>query len=176
MRWLCVAPFILLSAPALAQQGLDRDALLERAQGCAIINDAGQRHACFDTLTPYLKNPGGMAATQQAVPQPKPQQQAAVQPKPPSALTAPVLLPGEAKAAKEKEVVNVSLAVKSITLGGDGKSRFTMANGQIWKQVDTTRIKNLGDGPWTAEIRKASFGSYLLKIGNSPAVRVERQN
>lgn len=173
MRWLCVAPFILLSAPALAQQGLDRDALLERARGCAVINDAGQRHACFDTLVPYLK-PGGTSASQQAVP--RPQQQAAVQPKPPSALTAPVLSPSEASAAKEQEITNVNLAVKSITTGGDGKSRFTMENGQIWKQVDTTRLKNLGDGPWTAEIRKASFGSFLLKIGKSPAVRVERQN
>jgi hypothetical protein len=176
MRWLCAVPFMLLSAPALAQQATDRDALLDRAQVCAFINDAGQRHACFDTLVPYLKDSGGTPTARQGVPQTKPQQQAAAPAKPPSALTAPVLSAGEAKTAKQQEVTNVTLAVKSIFTGGDGKSRFTMENGQIWKQIDTTRLKNLGDGPWTAEIRKASFGSFLLKIGSSASVRVERVN
>lgn len=167
MRWLCVVPFIVLSAPAMAQ-AVDRDALLGKAQGCAVIADIGQRHACFDGLVPDLKKSGAAASV--------PQQQAAVQPKPQSALTAPVFAAGEVKAAKELEIEKVSFAVKSITTGSDGRSRFTLENGQVWKQLDSTKLRNLGDEPWTAEIRKAAFGSFLLKIGSSAAVRVERLN
>ena len=96
---------------------------------------------------------------------------------PSSPLTAPVLKPGGAKALRDQGIDRASYGVKAITIGVDGKARFNLENGQIWKQVDTTKLRNLGDGPWTAEIRKAAMGSYLLTLGNkSVAVRVERVN
>ena len=58
----------------------------------------------------------------------------------------------------------------------DGKLRFTMENGQVWKQIDSTTLRNIGQAPWTAEIRKASFGSFLLSLNGGRAVRVERVN
>jgi hypothetical protein len=66
--------------------------------------------------------------------------------------------------------------VKAIDTGRDGKYRFTMENGQVWKQLDTVKLRNIGNGPWTAEVRKAALGSYLLTIDKQPAVRVERVN
>jgi hypothetical protein len=70
----------------------------------------------------------------------------------------------------------VSLPVKSISTGGDGKYRFVMENGQIWKQIDVEKLRNIGSGPWTAEIKKASMGSFMLSLGGSRTVRVERVN
>ncbi len=167
MRWLVVLPFMLVSGAALAQP----PSLLDRAEDCAVIDDAAQRHACFDALVPDLKKGRSPAVASVAKPSPAAPPQ--------SALTAPVATPEQvaaAKAAKDTEVTEVNLPVKSITQSADGKYRFTMENGQIWKQTDTTKLRAIGSGPWTAQIREASLGSYLLTLGNSRAVRVQRMN
>jgi hypothetical protein len=165
MRWFCVVPFMLLSVPAFAQQGLPA-----QVYACANIEDAGQRHACFDALVPELKKAGGGTPAAKA-PAATPAQ---------SPLTAPVLSAAEANAAKakrqENDIDKVNLAVKTIAAGRDGKYRFTLENGQIWRQLDTVKLRNLGDGPWKAEIRKAALGSYLLTVDKQAAVRVERVN
>ena len=144
---------------------------------CADIDDVTQRHACFDALVPELRK-SRVGVT--LVPAPRPQQQADAfgsAKATPSPLTAPVIKHSEVQAAQKDAVVErVTLGVKAIATGADGKARFMMENGQIWKQVDTTRLRNVGDGPWTVEIRKAAFGSFLLTLGKSPAVRVERMN
>lgn len=161
MRSLCVVPFMLLSAPAFAQQGLPA-----QVYACANIVEANSRHACFDALVPELRKADGAGAAAKPVPQ--------------SALTAPVLPAGEAgalaKAQREVSPDKASFTVNAIATGADGKYRFTMDNEQVWRQVDTVKLRNLGDGPWTAEIRKASLGSFLLTVGKSAAVRVERIN
>jgi hypothetical protein len=168
MRWFCVVPFMLLSAPAFAQQGLPA-----QVYACANVEEAGQRHACFDALVPELKKAGGGAPAGKAP-------QTTLQPAPPqSQLTAPVLSVSEARAAKaekEREIDQVRLPVKAIDTGRDGKYRFTMENGQVWKQLDTVKLRNIGSGPWTAEVRKAALGSYLLTMDKQAAVRVERVN
>ena len=58
--------------------------------------------------------------------------------------------------------------------GAGGKLRLTMENGQVWRQVDTTRLRNVGQGPWTAEIKKAALGSFMLTLNDGRPVRVER--
>ena len=168
MRWFCAVPFMLLSGPAFAQQGLPA-----QVYACANVEDAGQRHACFDALVPELKKAGGGAPAAKA---PQTASRAAPAQSP---LTAPVLSAPEARAAKaekDKEVDQVRLAVKAIETSRNGKYRFTMENGQVWRQIDTIKLRNIGSGPWTAEIRKAALGSYLLTVDKQAAVRVERVN
>ena len=167
MRWFCVVRLILLSAPRFAQQGLPA-----QVYACANIEDAAQRHACFDALVPELRKAGGTPPVAKAPP-------AAVARSSP--LTAPVLSPAEVAAAraapKDSEVDEVRLAVKAIDQGRDGKYRFTMENGQLWRQLDTVKLRNLGQGPWQAEIRKGALGSYVLTVeGQRTPVRVERRN
>lgn len=175
MRVLCVVPFILLSAPAFAQEAM------AKIYACADMEDAGQRHACFDALVPELRK--GRPSATVATPDVNPKQQAEAFGTPKAGappLTAPVRTPAETKAAaaaqKEQSVDKISLAVKSISTGGDGKYRFVMENGQIWKQIDTEKLRGIGSGPWTAEIKKALMGSFLLSLGGSRSVRVERVN
>ena len=79
-----------------------------------------------------------------------------------------------AQAAKPAEPDRVSLAVNGLEKGADGKLRFAMENGQVWRQVDTKRLPNAGKGPWTAVIRKAAMGTFLLSLNHSGAIRVER--
>ncbi len=151
----------IIAAPALAQEALHK-----KVYACAQMADAGQRHSCFDALVPELKKAGESQFG--ATPAPKT-----------SALTAPVVTAENPKAPKQttpSEPDKVSLSVKSMLRSTDGKLRFTMENGQVWKQIDTTMLRNVGEAPWTAEIRKASFGSFLLSLNGGKAVRVERVN
>ena len=81
---------------------------------------------------------------------------------------------GAVQAAKPVEPDRVSLAVSALDKGADGKLRFTMEDGQVWRQTDTTKLPNAGKGPWTAEIRKAAMGTFLLSLNHGRVVRVER--
>lgn len=143
----------IIAAPALAQAGLQG-----RIVGCTNIADATQRLACFDAVAVELKQ-ADEAAFGTTSPKPSP-------------LTAPVETAQATKAVAEPD--RVSLAVSALTEGADGKLRLTMENGQVWRQVDTTRLRNLGQGPWTAEIKKAALGSFMLTLNDGRPVRVER--
>lgn len=59
-----------------------------------------------------------------------------------------------------------------------GRYRFYLTNGQIWTQTDSDtlrRPKKDEDGILNVEIRKASFGSFLLQLnGKGRSVRVRR--
>lgn len=151
----------IITAPAVAQEALHK-----RVYACAQMADAGQRHSCFDALVPELKKAGESQFGAPATPKTSP-------------LTAPVVTaeaPKTSKPAAPSEPEKVNLPVKSMSRSTDGKLRFTMENGQVWKQIDTTTLRNIGEAPWTAEIRKASFGSFLLSLNGGKAVRVERVN
>ena len=72
----------------------------------------------------------------------------------------------------------VSLEIKETTEFGYGKTRFFLANGQVWEQTskDSIRVPKVRDGvPNTVEIRKASLGSFLMRVnGKGKATRVRR--
>jgi hypothetical protein len=66
--------------------------------------------------------------------------------------------------------INVHKVTKKITV--------TLENGQVWQQIDDTQLsrKKQKDAK-SAEIRKASLGSFLLVLdGSGSAVRVRRVN
>lgn len=172
MRAAALIAFAFLSAPALAQEGL-----VVRAEKCADISDTMKRHACFDALVPDLKKAEGAgAAAAPAAPAPASKselQLSFAEPKE-SSLTAKSVKPAP-KADRPPEVNKASFNVKAIDRTADGSMIFTMENGQVWQQIDTVTLHNLGRGPWTAEIQKAAMGSYLLTIGKTTAtVRVKR--
>ena len=146
--------FPVMTAPALAQ-----GALQGKLVGCANITDAAQRHACFDALVPELKQ---ISEAEFGAPAVKP-----------SALTAPI---GAAQAAKAApaEPDQVTLKVSAITRATDGSMSFTMENGQVWRQSDAKTLGGFGKGPWTAEVRKAMGGSFLLQVNGGGAIRVKR--
>jgi len=141
----------IIAAPALAQGTLQG-----RLAGCAAIADGMQRLACFDALAVEAGQAGFGAASPKSSP-----------------LTAPVET-AQATKAVTVEPDRASFAVSSFKEGADGKLRFTMENGQVWRQIDTTQLRNTGQGPWTAEIKKAAMGSFMLTLNGGRPVRVER--
>jgi len=106
-------------------------------------------------------------------------------------LTAPVKQasrPTTAKSSKKPPVTNerptpsnvteVSLEIRKTTEFGYKKTRFFMANGQVWEQVNSKSIripKTRGDKVNIANISKASLGSFFLRVnGTGSATRVRR--
>jgi hypothetical protein len=171
---------LVVAAPAFAQQ-----ASLDKVYACTGMADDAARLACFDAAVAGLKTAtetgdavvvnraqiekaekeafGLAAPTLSAL-----AESAAATAKPMASTTATT------PAAKPKALENVNLAVKAIDKGADGRYRFIMENGQVWRQSDDLKLAALGKGPWTAEIRKAAIGTFMLKLGDRTAVRVKR--
>ena len=181
---------IALVMAALSASALAQEAPLGRVFACADIADAGLRLACFDGAVARLKqaDAGGDVAVvsrQQiqkvekdafglAVPSVA-ELAASVAPAAASPTPGPVVSAAKPpKGEKPKPLDRVTLPVKAIQNDGHGGMTFIMENGQIWKKIDTGPMPGIGKGPWTAEIKKAALGSYLLNLGGTTSTRVKR--
>jgi hypothetical protein len=103
-------------------------------------------------------------------------------------LTAPVKKPSTLKKSpkkkekkqktKVKNIDEVLLNIKKTSVFGYKKTRFFMTNGQVWEQIDTTRVKiprAKDNKANTALISKGAIGSFLLRINSrGVAIRVKR--
>ena len=105
-------------------------------------------------------------------------------PKKSTELTKPISKKKEKKAEKraslETEDLNkVNLEIASTKTFGYEKTRFYLANGQVWDQVDSVKVRvpRVKDGnPNVAEIKKAALGSFFLRInGKGRAIRIRRK-
>jgi hypothetical protein len=157
MRVAAIVAFMLVSGAVLAPTALAQDANAMKVLECLEIKDSATRLACFDVRTPLLK-PGPQPAAKGL----------GIVTRPP-APTAPA---GTDSIVPTQTLDRISVGVSAIGIGPDGKLRFTLSNGETWRQTDSTALKNLGKGPWEAELRKAAMGSYMLRVGSKAAVRV----
>jgi hypothetical protein len=75
----------------------------------------------------------------------------------------------------EGDVETVTMRIDRVETVGYSTLVFHMVNGQVWRQVDSTRIRP-PSGRATAEISRAMFDSYLLRVnGSGRAIRVRRE-
>lgn len=77
-----------------------------------------------------------------------------------------------------KPLNRVTLEVERWETFNRGRYRFYLTNGQVWSQTESdslSRPRAGKNGVIEIEIRKASFGSFLLKVnGKGRSVRVRR--
>ena len=76
---------------------------------------------------------------------------------------------------KADDIEQVTLAVAEVERLRYDNLRVTLENGQIWEQTDGNRIqfsKRLGVE--SAAIKRASFGSFMMKLDNGASFRVKR--
>ena len=190
------ALIIACAMTAISPSALGQEAPLSKVYACADIPDAGQRLACFDGAVARLKqaDAGGDVAvvSRQQVQKvekdafglqvPSVSELAASIAPPPSSVAPSSVAPAASgfvaakppKAEKPRPLDRVTLAVKSIQNDGHGAITFIMENGQVWKKIDTGSMPGIGKGPWTAEIKKAALGSYMLSLGGTTSARVKR--
>ncbi len=144
MRMFILAAAAVLAAPAAMAQ----TDLMGRVVACAGLEEAEKRHACFDVLTPELRGTNVKALAETSF--------------------------GSAEAAKPVTPDKVTLQVSSVSRAADGLVTFTMDNGQVWTQAENKQLGSYNKGPWTAEIRKAMGGSFLMQVNGGGSIRVKR--
>jgi hypothetical protein len=144
--------------------------------GCALIDDDGQRHSCYDQvlrpdkLTDRTELPGTAENSD------KPE---TVQPSPATAKgveVKPVAVEEFGLKQKQpREVVKMTVTVKGIRKNLTDRFVYTTTDGQVWVQNDTRRVR-YDEVPFVAEIRSAALGSYYLKPKSSGvSVKVRRE-
>ena len=176
MRGIAIAIFLLSSAPALAQE-----APLEKVYACAGKTDSAERLACYDAAVAGLKQAqtsGGVAVVARSQIEAAEKEafglsQTSLSELARSANKMPAA-PGAAAGPPPQELDRVTLTVKALERKPDGTYRFTMENGQVWEQIDGNELGKTLRAPLTAEIKKGAIGSYMLKVGERPSVRVRR--
>jgi hypothetical protein len=71
------------------------------------------------------------------------------------------------------EIDQMDARVLQVRKSATGKVVITLDNGQVWKQIDSSRLRLSGDDQIT--IRRASLGSFMLyKTGSKSLMRVKR--
>lgn len=141
----------------------------DEVYACASMDDDAERLACYDAAVGRLKQAeeAGEITTVTR------EQVAEVQrdsfgfsiPSLPS-IAMPRLGGGEAE-----EIEELTFAVTDLDRSGYGKVTVTLENGQVWRQTDSERTPLSAD---EALIKRAAFGSYMMKLDGGRAFRVER--
>ena len=75
----------------------------------------------------------------------------------------------------DEQLARVEEAVASVRRLNYDNLRITLEIGQVWEQTDTQRIRySTRNGVESAEIKKASLGSFKMKLDGGRAFRVKR--
>jgi len=164
---LAAAMTTLMAAPAFAAEPAE-PAVIAALKACRAITADAERLACYDKATQsvtkaqesgeviIIDKQAARAARRQAFGLELP--------------TLSILEKGVDKAETEK----LQSVVKSARIDGEQRLVVTLEDGAVWRQIDDTPVGKPPKAGDTIEVRKASMGSYMMKIGSQPAIRVRR--
>lgn len=155
-----------IAGPAGAQESE-----IDKVYACAGIAEPDTRLACFDAAVATMKQAqtsGEVTVVSRA--QAVQAEKDAFGLSPAQAGPKTTAVP----AAADAEVDRISVTIVAREKRQDGKFRFTLDNGQMWEQTDTTRLGPMPDGVLQGEIRRAALGSFMLKLDGPRAFRVKR--
>ena len=170
VRWLFAGLVVAsLAGPAVAQE--DRRApILDQLAACRAMTDPAQRLACYDTAAAALDS---AERSGDVVVLDRTQVQEARRGL--FGFSVPSLsMFGGAREGEEEEVDNVSYVVRSAREVRDGEWLFVMEDGSVWRQIDG-RMWGRPRAGQPAVVRRASLGSFLMNVGEAPAIRVRRE-
>jgi len=169
MRAFIVAAAVLLAA-GIAQA---QESPLAKVYACSGIEKGDERLACYDAAIASLRRAeasGGLAVVSAEQVAEAERQAFGLGP----ATLADVTRNAAPTAAPKMEAPDtLQVTIASAVKRPGGGLRFTMDNGQVWDEIDTS-LGRLTGLPATAEIRKGAFGSFMLKVGDKPVTRVKR--
>ena len=84
-------------------------------------------------------------------------------------------LPRLFSADSAEEIDSIETTLQSAARVADNRWVFRLADGGVWRQIDSDPIRGRPRPGDVVRVRKASLGSFLMTIGDSRAVRVRRQ-
>jgi hypothetical protein len=73
------------------------------------------------------------------------------------------------------EIDSIETTLQSANQVADNRWVFRLADGAVWRQIDSDPFRYRPRPGDAVRVRKASLGSFLLTVGDSRAVRVRRQ-
>ncbi len=152
-----------LIAPAMAQE-----ASLDAVLACRVVADPSERVACYDAAVDRLEQAqaeGEVKVITRAEVE-KVQRES-------FGFRIPSLPSFTGGKDSSDELERVTEAVKSVS-GGNGKLRIVLENGSVWQQIDDKNIR--ARNPESAEIFRATLGSYKMKLDGGLAFRVRRED
>lgn len=163
---------LLAGSTALAQRDVTAPSALEEVFSCAALADAVGKLACYDAAVERLRRAyasGDLAIVGRAQAHEIEREAFGF-----SLPSLPGLFSPDRSHAALAELREARSAIAQLRRRRDGKAVFTMADGQIWEQIDTTDTSPIQVGR-AALIRRAALGSYVLSAEGAPAaVRVRR--
>jgi len=70
---------------------------------------------------------------------------------------------------------SIETTLERASRSGENRWVFRLADGSVWRQIDSEPVRFENDPGQPVRVRKASLGSFLMTVGGSRAVRVRRQ-
>ena len=167
-----------MAAPAMAAD--PADPALKGLTDCAAMGDVAAKAACYDAATAALN--GQVKSGEIIIVRKKEAvaaQRGAFGFNLPSLNIFDRASGGEKKdkADKVSETGGLdSLVTEVKTASQDGAGHWTIVTveGAVWRQIDNETLSPRPHPGSKVEIKRASFGSYLMKIDRLPAVRAKR--
>lgn len=128
---------------AAAGAGADTDSLTNQLRGCASLDKDSERLACYDALSGSLDERAERDFGR------------------------------EQERIAEEAPDSMQAKIDDIGEAAYGKLVFTLDNGQVWRQNDSTRV--IWDEGDTVVVERALFGSFMMKkVGGARSMRVKR--
>lgn len=164
------ALIIVAAGTAQAQEARRADAL-ERLAGCRAVADAGQRLACYDAAAAALdaaERAGEVVVLDRA--------QVEETRRGLFGFAVPSLdvFNRGGSPVQAPEIDNVAYVVAQARQADRNVWVFTMEDGSVWRQIDG-RMWGRPRAGETAVVRRAALGSYMMNVGDAPAIRVRRE-
>ncbi|MBL8530130.1 MAG: hypothetical protein JNK94_00215 [Hyphomonadaceae bacterium] len=164
--------FVALATPAVAQQPAQAPGVLEQVYACATVGEEAARLRCYDDAVGRLRaaqTSGELVAVDRGQVQQIERESFGF-----SLPSLPrIFQRTETPGAEPERTESLTAQVSGVRQRNTGIYVITLANGQVWEQTDQLPPRRLRAGD-TVEIRRATFGSYLLHYDRGPAVRVRR--
>lgn len=172
MRARLILPLLMAAAASGAQaQETRRAEGLERLAGCRSVADAGQRLACYDAAAAALdeaERAGEVVVLDRA--QVEATRRGLFGFEMPSL---DIFNRGGGR-VEAPEIDNVAYVVAQARQADRNVWVFTMEDGSVWRQIDG-RMWGRPRAGETAVVRRAALGSFMMNVGDAPAIRVRRE-
>jgi len=161
---------ILTMAAAGSAGAQDLPAGVDELLRCREVTDDAERLRCFeeksDALAGALERREVVAADRQEVQEAKRQL---------FGFSLPDLnmFDGGEAGEDEDDVDSVEGTVASVSQDANSRWVLTLESGQVWRQSDSRAIVRPRPGQ-PVTIRRASMGSFMMRVNNQPGIRVQR--
>ena len=164
-----LAAIAVATVPSIQDTAQQRPESLERLIACRAISESAARLACYDAAAGALD-----AAQQQGELVVIDRVQANETRRQLFGFEAPSL-PSLFGGAAVPDIDAIETTLQSASQGGDNRWVFRLADGGVWRQIDSEPVRFQNRAGQEVRVRKASLGSFMLTVGGSRAVRVRRQ-